>query len=76
MKITVEDVHHLMLNIDAYEGPKAIKVTPRFLRYLADKYIGPCYCTTYDPNVAQDQFMGIPLEVDATIKSPFYEVVW
>lgn len=74
--ITVEDVHHLMLNIDAHEGPKAIKVTSRFLRYLENKYIDNRYCPMHNLDGVQAQFVGIPVELDDTIDSQYYELVW
>ncbi len=76
MNIAEEDMCNVISNAGAYNDIKTIKVTSTFFQYLKDKYIGNYLCTMYDPVVVQDQFMGIPVEVDNTIKSPYYEIVW
>lgn len=76
MNMAEEDMCNVISNMDMYNCAKTIKITSTFLQYLKAKYIENYLCATHDHDVVQDQFMGIPVEVDDTIEGPYYEIVY
>lgn len=74
MNIT-DDTYRAFLQAGRERHPKALKVTNEFLQYLEAE----CKPEVVLVNSAQgitEQFMGIPVFVDDTIDSPYYEFVF
>lgn len=73
--VTLKTLAEAILNVEFTGHPKAIKVTNEFMQYLEVKCIKEII-NINSPQGIRSNFVGIPIFVDDTIKSPYYELEW